>query len=67
MKGAKKMQNLSQMELNSIREVATAHKVVACKLEDYSNKCQDKDFKQMFSQASQKCNSSIQNLISMMN
>ena len=60
------MQNISQSELNSIREVVTSHVTMANKLKDYSEKVNDGSIKQMFTQASTQAHQSAQNLISML-
>ncbi len=58
--------NLSQMELNSIREIVSCHQTIASKLSTYANQCQDQHIKQMFSQAAQEAQKSVQNLIQML-
>jgi len=60
------MQNLNQQEFNSIREFATGHQLIACKLDDYSNKCTDPQIKQMFSQSSQSAKQAAQKLTQML-
>jgi len=60
------MAKLNQMELNSIREVVTTHRMTANKLCDYANQCQDSKVKQMFTQASSEAEKSAQQLISML-
>jgi len=60
------MANFNQSEFNSIREIASAHQTMACKLSDYSNQCQDPHIKQMFSQAAESAKQSAQNLTQML-
>ncbi len=60
------MTNLSQSELNSIREVVTGHQTMACKLKSFANQVQDAQIKQMFSKASQDAQQSAQKLIQML-
>jgi len=60
------MANLTQVEVNTIREVAASHQTMSCKLDDYANQCQDQNIKQMFSQAAQESKKSAQNLIQML-
>lgn len=57
---------LSTNEVNSIREVATAHLTASAKLSDYASQCQDSQIKQMFSQASQQAKQGAQDLIQML-
>ena len=58
------MQNISQSELNSIREVVTSHVTMANKLNDYADKVSDGSIKTMFTQAAAQAHQSAQNLIS---
>ena len=60
------MQNLTQSEANSIREVASAHITMHSKLCAYANQCQDQQVKQMLSQAATESQKSAQNLIQML-
>lgn len=60
------MPNLSQSELNSIREVVTAHQLVSCKYADYAQQCQDGQIKNMLSSASAQARQAAQNLIQML-
>lgn len=60
------MTSLTQSELNSIREVVTAHQMMSCKLSDYASQVQDPQIRQMFSQASTQAQQSAQNLIQML-
>ena len=60
------MVNLTQVELSSIREVASNHLSVASKLDDYANKCTDPQIKNMFSTSAQGARTSAQKLIDML-
>ena len=60
------MQSLSQVEINSIREVVTCHQTVASKLSEYANLCQDATIKQSFQKASQDAHKNAQSLIQML-
>ena len=60
------MAQLTQVELNSIREIVMGHQTMSSKLSDYAQKCQDPQIKQMFEQASQEAQKSSQNLLNML-
>ena len=60
------MPNLSQMEFNAIREIAGSHVTIGNKLNEYANKCTDGQIKQMFQNAAQECNKSVQKLTQML-
>jgi hypothetical protein len=60
------MPNLSQMEFNSIREVAGCHVTSANKLNEYAQKCTDGQIKQMFEKAAQDAAKSVQKLAGML-
>lgn len=57
------LSQLSQMELQSIRHIADAHKLMSSKLSEYSGQCQDSQLKQMFEQGSQDAQMTAQNFI----
>lgn len=59
------MPNLTQSDLNGLREIVSSHQTMACKFSDYANQCQDANLKQMFLKAAQDSRSSAQNLIQM--
>ena len=59
------MANLSQQELNSIREVVSGHQTVASKLCTYAGQVQDPTLKQMFEQGSQDARKNAMDLINM--
>ena len=56
------MPGLSQMEFNSIREIASGHITCATKLDEYASKCNDPQIKQMFQRAAQDARKSAQTL-----
>ena len=60
------MSNLSQMEFNAIREIASGHITVAAKLNEYAGKCTDPQIKQMFQKAAQDATKSAQTLANML-
>ena len=60
------MPNLSQMEFNSIREIAGGHVTCANKLNEYAKKCTDGQIKQMFEKAAQDATKSAQKLAGML-
>jgi hypothetical protein len=60
------MPNLSQMEFNSIREIASGHITCAVKLNQYAERCSDPNIKQMFQKAAQDATRSAQTLTSML-
>jgi len=60
------MATLTQVELNSIREMVTGHKTTAVKLCNYAQKCNDPKIKQMFQTASNEADTSAANLLKML-
>ena len=60
------MPNLSQMEMNFIRETASCHITAASKLADYASKCNDGQIVQMFQKASDDANKAAKNLTQML-
>lgn len=46
------LQNISQQDLQTVREITSAHLVMSSKFENYSNQVQDPQLKQMFKQSS---------------
>jgi len=60
------MPNLTQVEVNSIREVVACHQTMSSKLSNYAEKCQDQQIKQMFKQASTEADKSAHNLLQML-
>ena len=60
------MNQLTQSEVNSIREIASAHLTTAVKLNTFAGQCSDNKIKQMFSTASTQAQKGAQDLISML-
>jgi len=60
------MPGLKQSEMNTIREVVSAHNTMSNKLSTFAEQVQDPQIKQMFSQASTKAKQSAENLIQML-
>lgn len=59
------MPNLSQPELNAIREVVSSHQTMYAKFSAYANQCTDPQIKRMFTQGAQDCQKNAQDLINM--
>ena len=60
------MGNISQMEFNAIREIAGSHLTSASKLNEFAQKCDDPQIKNMFENAAQEAKKSAQTLASML-
>ncbi len=60
------MSHLNQMELNTLREMIGGHQMMVKKLNEYAERCQDQQVKQMFQQASQSAQTSSQKLLTFM-
>ena len=60
------MTGLTQMEVSSIREIASGHITTAAKLNEYASKCNDPQLKQMFQKAATDAKASAQKLIGML-
>ena len=54
--------NISQQELQNLRHLIDNHKTMVAKLSDYASKCQDTQIKQMFTQAAQSAQTTVQQL-----
>jgi len=59
------MSNLTQQELNSIREVVTSHQNVASKLDTYAQSVNDPAIRQMFDKGAQDARKNAMDLISL--
>lgn len=59
------MSDFTVAELNSIREIVSAHILSSKKLNEYAEKCSDSKIKKMFADAAQEAQNSANNLISM--
>ena len=60
------MSNLTQMEVNFIRESVSSHQTVSTKLANYASQVSDPQIKKMFETASDEAKKSAQTLISML-
>ncbi len=56
------LNNLSQMELENLRHIVDSHQTMAGKLNEYSNRCQDAQVKQMFKDGAQSAKTTVQQL-----
>lgn len=54
--------NVSQQELQNLRHIIDSHKTMVAKLNDYASRCQDAQIKQMFTQAAQSAQTTVQQL-----
>lgn len=57
------LQNVTQQELNSVKEIAGAHLTMSAKFGLYANQISDPQFKQMFQQSSADAKTTATNLI----
>ena len=53
---------VTQMELQSIRSIGAAHKLMAAKYGDYAQRCECEQLKQMLEQSAQDAQLTAQNL-----
>jgi hypothetical protein len=60
------MATLTQVELNSIREMVASHKTTAVKLNNFAGQCTDPKIQTMFRQASTEADKSANNLLQML-
>lgn len=63
LKNTLNLNNLTQQELNLVKEIAGEHLTMSNKFELFSNQCQDQQFKQMLKQSSQDAKTTATNLI----
>ncbi len=63
LKKAINLSKLNQMELQSIRHIASGHKLMKNKLQEYAEQCEDRQIKQMLEQGAQSAETTAQNLI----
>lgn len=63
LKNTVNLKNLTQQELNSVKEIAGAHLTMSSKFELYSNQVQDTQLKQMLTQSSTDAKTTATNLI----
>jgi len=57
-------QQITQMELQNLRELISSHELVAQKFKDYANQCNDAQIKQMLQQSAQNAENTKQKLLS---
>ncbi|KNF07210.1 hypothetical protein CLPU_21c00280 [Gottschalkia purinilytica] len=57
------LSQISQIELQNLREIVSSHQLMGKKLNEYANQCEDAQIKQMFQQAAQEANTTAQSLI----
>ena len=57
------LKNLTQQELNLVKEIAGEHLTMSSKFDLYSNQVQDQQFKQMLKQSSTDAKTTATNLI----
>lgn len=57
------LSNLTQQELNSVKEITSAHITMSKKFEQYANQVQDQQLKQMFKKAITDAETTATNLI----
>lgn len=60
------MSQLTQPELNSIREIAASHITNSAKLKSYANNCRDAKLKQMFTTSASQAEQSATKLMQML-
>ncbi|MEW8974396.1 MAG: hypothetical protein AB2375_09385 [Tissierellaceae bacterium] len=63
LKNTLNLNNITQQELNSVKEIASAHVTMSKKFEQYANQIQDPQFKQLFQQSSSDAQTTATNLI----
>lgn len=56
------LNNITTEELNTIKEIASAHQTMSKKFGQYSNQVKDPQFKQLFQQSSQDAQETATNL-----
>ena len=56
------LNQLTQMELENLREIISSHQLMTSKLNEYANQCQDSQIKQMFQNGAQSAQTTVQNL-----
>lgn len=57
------LSNVTQQELNSVKEIASGHLTMSCKFNSYANQVQDPQLKQMLQQSSTDAKTTATNLI----
>ena len=54
--------NLTQQELQNLRHIIDGHKTMVAKLSDYASRCEDRQVKEMFTQAAQSAKTTVDQL-----
>lgn len=62
LKNSLNLGQVTQMELQCIRHIASEHKLMSAKYGAYAQQCQDPQIKQMLEQSSQDAQTTAQNL-----
>ncbi len=57
-------QQITQLELQNLRELISSHDLAASKLQEYANQCNDAQVKQMLQQSAQSAQNTKQTLLS---
>ncbi|TJX15185.1 hypothetical protein E9840_03740 [Tissierella creatinini] len=63
LKNTIKLPNVTQQELNLVKEIAGSHVTMSCKFNDYANHAQDSQLKQMLQQSATDAKTTATNLI----
>jgi hypothetical protein len=63
LKNTLNLKNVTQQELNLVKEIAGDHLTMSSKYEQYSNQVQDQQFQQMLKQSSTDAKTTATNLI----
>lgn len=63
LKNTVNLKNITQQELNLVKEIAGEHLTMSSKFDLYSNQVQDQQFKQMLKQSSTDARTTATNLI----
>ncbi|RZT02428.1 hypothetical protein [Cuneatibacter caecimuris] len=61
------MENLNEMELQTLRHLIMAHDTVSCKMESYAKEAQSPDVQQYFQKAAQTAKQSKSELMQFLN
>ncbi|WP_026894551.1 hypothetical protein [Clostridiisalibacter paucivorans] len=56
------LNQLNELEAQNLREIIGSHQNMVAKFNDYAQRCQDGQIKQMFQQAAQEAQTTAQNL-----
>ncbi|MTI65691.1 MAG: hypothetical protein FH753_03735 [Firmicutes bacterium] len=56
------LNQLNEIELQNLREIVSSHQTMINKFNEYAQKCQDQQLKQMFQKSAQEAQTTVQNL-----